>query len=439
MAINRNQILGVIKKTLLGIAGLLILLILFGPLLAKVYINHSGEKLIGRDIALEGLYHNPFTGFTRLSGFTIYEQDQASAFISFDTLIIDTDLYKLFSDTLSISQIRLTGPYVQVIQDDDQFNFSDILEHFESEGEAQTEDPPNESEDDEEMAFKIADISLVAGEVKLMLDQQPFHLEQINFHTPGIYFDNRETDADLDLDFHGGGQLHVFTALNAEEQTFDVQLDLEKLSLEPSEILQLYTNISSQKGFINAHLNFSGNTDSLTELTLQGSVSLDDYEIQDQKQQTILSGDQVKIEFAPSHVMQQEIRMELIEVSNPYIFCELFKDTTSTFTRLIKVSEASEPEATETSAVEPDSTQSAENDGIDIAIKELRVHGGIIAFKDYKPYTLFQGEFSEVEVKGDMISSETNSLIDISARAAQGGRIKATYGRELVCWWKLCV
>ena len=71
----------VLKLILLGIVVLLVLTSISAPFLIKSYLNKNGKKLVGRELHLEGLYHNPLTGYTRFRGFQMLEQNDTANFI----------------------------------------------------------------------------------------------------------------------------------------------------------------------------------------------------------------------------------------------------------------------------------------------------------------------------------------------------------------------
>ena len=85
----------------------IVLLLILLPGIAKKYaINHSKE-LVGRQIALDKLKINYFTGKVTLTDFKMFEADDKEVFVSFDTLLIDAEPYRYISSDLVISSCIL--------------------------------------------------------------------------------------------------------------------------------------------------------------------------------------------------------------------------------------------------------------------------------------------------------------------------------------------
>ena len=147
-----------LKIILLSAALGICLILIIVPFAVKSYINNNGEELTGRKLELGSLYHNPFTGYTRLRDFKMMEQQDTAVFISFDTLVINLDLYKMIGKTFSISEIRLANPQIQINKLDTIFNYTDLALRFtEESGEAE------ESEDDSPLNIELKNISLAGG------------------------------------------------------------------------------------------------------------------------------------------------------------------------------------------------------------------------------------------------------------------------------------
>jgi hypothetical protein len=72
------------KKTLLIIAGclvgLVVLVIVFISPIAKYAIEKYDQQLLGREITLDFVYLNPFTGYVHLNGVVITEADPIRCF-----------------------------------------------------------------------------------------------------------------------------------------------------------------------------------------------------------------------------------------------------------------------------------------------------------------------------------------------------------------------
>lgn len=119
------------KKLLLIISISLVVIILIAMMLApgiarRYTINHSKE-LFGRQIDLDKIKINYFTSTIRLINFKMYETNEQDVFVSFDTLLVNTEPLRLFNDELVVEEFYLKGLQTRIIQNDSVFNFDDLI------------------------------------------------------------------------------------------------------------------------------------------------------------------------------------------------------------------------------------------------------------------------------------------------------------------------
>jgi len=119
------------KKLLIIIPTLLViitaLVFIFAPFYIKYYINENGKELTGRKISIDRFYFNILDGNARIENFKLYEKDDNSIFIKFDTLKINLAIYKFFAKELYIEEFTLDKPNVNVSVKNKIFNFSSLI------------------------------------------------------------------------------------------------------------------------------------------------------------------------------------------------------------------------------------------------------------------------------------------------------------------------
>lgn len=148
-------------KILLVIVGsLAALIIIFSLVISPIahwYIEKNSKELCGRIVKMDDLTINIFKGTVDIEKFTALEQNDKDQFIIFNRLKVNLTLWKLLSQQLKFTEITLDNPNVIIIQNDDRFNFTDIIEHFSS----------DEEDDGEESSwsFDLQNITLMNGSV----------------------------------------------------------------------------------------------------------------------------------------------------------------------------------------------------------------------------------------------------------------------------------
>lgn len=113
------------------IAIILLAAVLISPLSRRYIVKHSKE-LTGRQINIDRLRINIFNGSLRVSGFAIAEADDSTQFASLGELRVRMSLPQLLNRKVIIKSISLDSLCVNIVQNGEKFNFSDIVERFSS-------------------------------------------------------------------------------------------------------------------------------------------------------------------------------------------------------------------------------------------------------------------------------------------------------------------
>src|SRR5436853_1854896 len=103
-----------LKKPLLifisTIVILVVVVIIFISPITKYLIEKYDEKYTGRQITMDWVYVNPFTGYMHISNLKIYEHKSDSIFFSAQGLNINFEMFKMLSKTYEISDLTLNHP-----------------------------------------------------------------------------------------------------------------------------------------------------------------------------------------------------------------------------------------------------------------------------------------------------------------------------------------
>src|ERR1700679_3002641 len=87
-----------------------VFIVLFISPIAKYVIEKYGKKYSGREITMDWIYVNPFTGYIHFSNLKIYEPKSDSLLFSTKGLSANFSMHKLLSKTYEISEIVLDEP-----------------------------------------------------------------------------------------------------------------------------------------------------------------------------------------------------------------------------------------------------------------------------------------------------------------------------------------
>lgn len=433
---------------------LLVIVALITPPIAKNYIIKHSKELIGRQINIQGFYLNIFTGYTRLTGFQLLEQDDQQTFVAFDTLSVDISLFRMLANEIKINHILLVNPDIRLLQNGNEFNFNDLLmlgktdslsaisapldaipttEDTQVSGVASTDtisssghQPPSES-----MAIALYNISIRGGHIQYqdLVRNSIWQMENFDLQIPGVYFSGQNTDVGIALNFNDGGHLQTAIQYNMEAGTYMLDINLTNFSIAPIHpYLVDFLNTNSINGILNTHLNIEGNTDHITELTLRGNVRLHDLSLTDHQNQAILATDSILIDMDRINPGKSVFHFKTIAINGIHTTFDLRKDG-STFTDLMKTA----PANTATIATSPNATaEYTTSEAIpDFSIDTFRMENSLFCFNDHTLHTPFTFNLENIDILANNLNLRQKNRLRINSTLKNGGNITFNYDGKL--------
>ena len=282
MRSQAEQITGmIIKKTLkalfytIGILLILFLLcIVFISPIAKYLIEKYDEKYTGRQIKLDWVYINPFTGYLYCSKLRIYEAKSDSLFLTADDISVNFGVRKLFSETYEINDIVIDNPKIIVIQNGNKhnFNFDDLLEKFSPRGVDTIVEPVH---------FSIFHFKIKDGELHYRENVIPvnYFIKKVNLESDGIGWDSDMINAKFFfLPGVGKGDLSGNATINMKNRNYRIVATVHKFDL--SFIEQYLKDISNYGRFtanMDADINATGNFNRARDIEAKGKMAINDF------------------------------------------------------------------------------------------------------------------------------------------------------------------
>lgn len=123
-----------LKKTffwaIITILIIVILVIAFISPIAKYLVEKYDVKYSGREITMDWVYINPFTGHAHIHNLKIHEYQSDSVFFAAKGVTTDLEMHKLLSKNYELSEVTLDEPVIHIVQDHKEFNFDDLIKKF---------------------------------------------------------------------------------------------------------------------------------------------------------------------------------------------------------------------------------------------------------------------------------------------------------------------
>lgn len=383
-----------VKYGLGGILTILLLSMILAPRLIKIYVNNNGKELTGRALHMNKLRVNYFSSTVRIIGFSLFEQDDTTEFLGFDTLKVNLKPLRLLKDEFHIQQLLLANPRGIILQNDSVFNFSDLI---------------LESDTIEE---EIADTGRIMP-YRLNLNQlemrngnftftdvplhHSIHLNKLSFIIPQIYWNSADSSkAGLAFDLSEGGHFESNMQYKVGTGKFRGNVDITGLELQTFlPYIQQQMNFSDIDGTFDTRLTFQGSSDALESLSIKGNVQVNNLALNDNEGRKVLGLDTLSVALKKLLPNRGYYEFEKIALSNPYVYFALI-DSSTNFEKLLVASFD-----TTVTSNEVDSLSSELE--MFVRLNQFDINNGLIDFSDRRLNNEFNYELSEVQLNMDTL------------------------------------
>lgn len=448
-----------LKVILIVLAALILLVFValkIGPSIAKNYIVSHSEELVGRQLSIESISFNPLSFVANVDKFALYEKDGKTPFVAFEKFRINIDPLKIVTRTAAVSEIYLKGLYVRAVQNGDQFNFTDILEHFAADSTADTVAVDTASTDSAAVinATEIANTLPVAISVSNIVFENgniiyedekvgsKFHLEDFSLNIPEVYLSNKSTDVGVRFKFADGGNLAVKVNANMATNDFNVHVDLEQLSLACGKpYMKDFIDFSDFSGLLNTHIQVNGNLNDVMASDVKGLVALDSIVLTETSGQTI-GVNHVGVGIARANLNENDFHIDSVIVDGAFAHLDLYKGGKTNIDILLapmnKKNAAPETDSSAVNASESvvssneekaDSTETspAPAKKLKAVIDKLLVHNTAVTANDNTITKPFHYTVSGISVNGSNINFDSPCAMSVSAAFPGGGTLAVKY------------
>jgi len=413
------------KKIILTIITIIVIIlvsvIVFSPLIARLYINKNGKELTGRTINLKKVRVNFFTFTIRAIGFKMFEKNDTSVFTGFDTLLVDLQPLKLIRSELSVKRLWLINPESGITKSDTVFNFTDIVDFFSSPDTAAMEDTSSAKSD---FKFELSDIRLRNGNISYT-DEEINHttiLDNLNFTIPYLSWNQKESSkAGLRFNFRNGGYFMADGTFDPGSGNFRSGIEINNLDLnEFSSYIRPYLLINNIEGLAGCNLEIGGSSNEIDSLSVNGRFYVNSLSVTDSTERRILGVDGLDLTLNPSFPMAGKFEIDTLTLTKPYLLFEMH-DSSNNFIELLP------PEKSDTLAHSPDDDSASVS--LTYSLNSFIMNEGIVDFTDITLKEPFTYHLSQIKLDVDSVSSSSTWLTAYSGmKLNERGDLKAEIG-----------
>jgi hypothetical protein len=399
------------KKILLALSVTIVafvtIVILFISPIAKYLIEKYDVKYTGREIKMNWIYVNPFTGGVYIKNLEIDEQNSDTIFFSASTVNADISMSKLFNRTFEISSITLTQPKGTVTQNIKHFNFSDLVEKFSSKGEKKQNKTP--------FHFNILNIEINDAEVFYAEQVIPinYFIKKFNFKSEGKYW-NSDT---LKGEFHflagpGSGDVTGDFMLNVHTLDYRLKTVIKKFDLSVFEqYLKDLSNYGNFSAFADANLRATGNLNDKKQINLKGDLAISDFHFGEKPGDDYASFKKFSIGIDELDPKNKKFFFDTASLVSPFFKYEKYDNSLDNFQRMFGKKGArvggKNPEKFNLIIKIADYVKVVFKNFLksDYIINKLDISKGNLLFDDYSVSEKFSMALDNIHVRGDSIDN----------------------------------
>ena len=410
-----------IPLIILGVVVVLLLLVNFlaGPI-AKNYAKRHGKEWTGRELNVEKVSVNVFTGKLKVKDLTLFEEDDTTPFVSFERFETKIKWRDLFNRRLLVNQATISGLNVNVEQNHDWFNFNSLRELFVS-----------DSTKTESSGFDLIlnEIHLDKGDIRyadLALGNE-FLLRDISLQIPTLDFSDLKTDVGLDLSLADNATLHTDIRMSENGENYTINLKLNNIGINVLEpYLQQYYPVDLLEGLANLDLEAQGPTDHILDFDLTGTLALNDVAFQDTTGNPLGSVDSVFAQINHLRLNDKVLDLEQLYLSGLNTAYVISADSSSNFDLLLDGYVPRDTMEME-SVIDTIPMENEEENAWKINIADLILNQSELKYEDNTLPEAFQYVISDISLTSKQFTLDGNNAIQLQASLNKVGKLNLNW------------
>jgi hypothetical protein len=294
---------------------LVVVAIVFISPITKYLIEKYDVKYTGRQIKMDWVYVNPFTGYVHFSNLKIYEYKSDSIFISMKGLSANFSMFKLFSKSVKLTELTFDQPRVIIIQTKHNFNFDDFGTTFSSKG------PPNKNQ--KPFHFYFHNIKIKEGHFYYRDRETPvnYSIKNVNIEIKdGWSWDNDVISANVSfLSGTGTGGMKGSYSMNLKTLNYILNVEVNKFDLKVLEqYLKAYANYGTFRANLDANLKTFGCFKDAENINIHGQLAINSFHFGKNPAEDYLSFNKLVFNVTDVNPMKHRYVFDTMALIHPY-------------------------------------------------------------------------------------------------------------------------
>jgi hypothetical protein len=308
------------KKTAIiaiTVFALFAVLIMVSSPLAKYLVQKYDVRYLGREVTVDWVYVNLFTGFVHLKNPEVKELKNDTIFFSANSISADFSMHQLIFSTYEITELVVDKPLGFIIQKNKNLNFSDLIERFKPQG---SQGQP--------IRFSINKITITEGEFHYREKIIPidYFIKNVNLESSGIRW-NADTLASS-FSFNAGkgtGIVKGNFTINTRTQDYRLATVVKDLDLELiRQYLWELINYGMFRAQLHANLVASGNFHDVNHISIKGKLAINDFHLGKTTAEDYIACSRLSLTVDDLSPHNNKYEFDSITLDDPFVSYERF-------------------------------------------------------------------------------------------------------------------
>ena len=428
------SLIGLLGFTLFGFFGF--------PFILKAVLTNQLPKMLHREATIQEVHFNPFYWTLQIKGFSLKDREGTTPFLTFDELALDLESASLWQRGPIVRDVLLKAPRLSIIRNEDQtYNFSDLLTEFSTKPEPSPEPPPPT----EPLHFSVNNIRLEGGSIDF--DDRPKQMQHtvrdLNIGIPFL------SNLPLDIDVYtqpvlalkvNGTPIELTGKSKPFSNSRETSLDIDMNNIELPKYVEyvpadLRFKLNSGSLTTKLALSFVQHKEQPSALTVQGTVALDQLAMTDPTDQPLLTLPHLEVPIETADVFARKVQLGTILLQGPEVHAKLDKTGILNLTTLVGDKSSTPSTPTEQDGSKPVVSEKPETPPQEVApsentppmseppqstptlveITEIRLADGKLHFSDETVEKPFQTTLNSVNVSIKQFSTDQTKPFTVEA------------------------
>ncbi|MBA4417028.1 MAG: hypothetical protein C0392_03815 [Syntrophus sp. (in: bacteria)] len=304
------------------------------PVMKSVLIKKLSENL-NRDVFIKQIKVNPYTLSVSVKGIAIKNRGKTETFVSLDELFINASIASVFKRAIIIKELRIAGPYVRIIRNNDEsYNFTDLITPKER-GEGAPKKPLTEKKA-KPLLFSVNNIVISAGSIDFFDGPKKVQhtIKDMNIAIPFISNIKHYVNTYVQPSFsaHINGAPYILTGKAkpfAEPRETNLDIDIKNLDFpQYMAYLPIKPNFILRSGSMDlmSRISFVQPKDKAPSLVITGDIALKNIAVDDLQKHPVLRLPSITASISSIEPLLKSAHLSKVVITAPDLNVKREKD-----------------------------------------------------------------------------------------------------------------